>query len=74
MEREALLEQGVAIYQVGDVFDIDTDGAAIPKNEKAKWFVSVPANSPLLATVLAIPLADTENEAWRLAAHHCRLG
>ncbi len=74
MDREALIEQGVAVYQVGEVFDIDADGSPIPEEERAKWFVSVLANSPLSATVGTIPLAATEDEAWRLAAHHYRLG
>ena len=74
MEREALLGQGVAVYQVGEVYENDTDGALIPENEKAKWFVSVPADSPLIESVLAIPLADTESEAWGLAADHCGRG
>jgi hypothetical protein len=74
MERDALIGQGVAIYQVGEVFDVDADGSPIPENEKARWFVSVLANSPLSATVRTIPFAATEDEAWRLAAHHYRRG
>jgi hypothetical protein len=71
MGRDALLEQGVAIYQVGEVYDVDSDGEPIPENEKAKWFVSVLEDSPLALKVLSIPLADTELEAWSLAAQYC---
>jgi hypothetical protein len=70
MERCNLLEQGVAVYRVGHVYREDRDGKPIPEAEKKKWFVSVLADSPLAATVADIPLADTEEEAWKLAVQH----
>ncbi|KVR89520.1 hypothetical protein C3743_40430 [Burkholderia contaminans] len=72
--RERLIDRGVAVYRVGDVYEVDEHGAQIPEGERAKWFVSVLADSPLAATVRKIPLADTEDEAWELAAHHYEQG
>ena len=70
MERGELLELGVAVYRVGDVYDKGRDGEPIPATEKQKWFVSVLAESPLAATLQDIPGAETEDEAWKLAAQH----
>lgn len=72
MDRDELIEHGIAIYRVGDVYDEDQNGMPIPPSEKAKWFVSARIDSPLAATVQDIPDADTEDEAWALAAEHLR--
>jgi hypothetical protein len=75
MERGELLERGIGVHRVGDVYgDKDSDGMPIPDAEKDKWFVSVLADSPLAATVADIPLADTESEAWELAGRHYGIG
>ncbi|AJW47708.1 hypothetical protein TK49_23700 (plasmid) [Ralstonia mannitolilytica] len=66
----ALCEQGVAVYQVGNLFETDSNGIPIPECDRDKWFVSVLADSPLVAKVEAIPLSSTEAEAWELAARH----
>lgn len=70
MERDELLEQGIAVHRVGDVYDKDQNGMPISAIEKEKWFVSALADSPLSSTVRDIPEADTEDEAWELAAQH----
>lgn len=70
MKRDELLERGIAVYRVGDVYDKDQNGTPISAVDKEKWFVSALADSPLASTVLEIPEADTEDLAWELAAHH----
>ncbi len=64
---ERLIELGVAVYQVDKVHG---DDSTIPASDKGKWFVSAFAGSPFAKTVHQIPLADTEREAWKLAAQH----
>lgn len=70
MKRDELLERGIAVYRVGDVYDKDQNGKPISALEKEKWFVSALADSPLASTALEIPEADTEDQAWELASHH----
>lgn len=67
MERGELLEQGIAVHRVREVYGDE-------HSNKDKWFVSVLANSPLAATVADIPLTDNESEAWEVAAQHYRTG
>ncbi|WP_199032184.1 ankyrin repeat domain-containing protein [Ralstonia sp. ASV6] len=67
---EALCEDGVAVYQVGNVFETDAEGKPIPDEDREKWFVSTLMDSPLAATGTKIPLAATEQEAWDLAIQH----
>lgn len=74
LDQEQLIALGVAVYQVGDVYKTDGNGVAVTEADKQKWFVSVLADSPMAATVNQIPFADTENEAWTLAAHHYEQG
>lgn len=68
--RQFLYEEGVAVYQVGNLFETDAQGKPIPDSDRDKWFVSVPANSPYVPLMAAIPLAATEEEAWELADKH----
>jgi hypothetical protein len=70
MERNELLQRGIAVHRVGDVYDKDQNGMQISDVEKGKWFVSALAESPLASTVREIPDANTEDEAWELAAQH----
>ncbi|UWE19385.1 hypothetical protein [Herbaspirillum huttiense] len=64
---ERLIELGIAVYQVDKVHG---DDLTIPASDMGKWFVSALAGSPFAKTVHQIPLADTEREAWKLAAQH----
>lgn len=68
--RQFLYEEGIAVYQVGNLFDTDAEGKPIPESDRDKWFVSAPTNSPYVPLVTAIPLAATEEEAWELADKH----
>ncbi len=70
MKREEMMEQGIAVYQVGEVFQTDENDKPLSEEEKSKWFVSVLADSPLAATVNEIPLSDSEDLAWASAATH----
>lgn len=70
MYRESMIAAGIAVYQVGEAFDVDEAGEAIADDDRQKWLVSVPADSPMVTTVLEIPLADTEDQAWGFAAIH----
>ena len=69
-ERSELLERGIAVHRVGDVYGKDRHGIPLSATEKDKWFVSALADSPLASTVQNIPQADTEHQAWELAAQH----
>jgi hypothetical protein len=51
MERNELLQRGIAVHRVGDVYDKDQNGMQISDVEKGKWFVSALAESPLASTV-----------------------
>ncbi|VVE56979.1 hypothetical protein PAQ31011_05166 [Pandoraea aquatica] len=73
LKRRKLIEQGVAVYQVGAVFGTNWWGNPFQDDErdnKEKWFVSALADSPQEATIGDIPLAETEEEAWQLAEQH----
>ncbi|MDN7664081.1 hypothetical protein [Burkholderia cenocepacia] len=67
---DTLLELGIAVYRIGEVYESDSEGQPIPDAERAKWFVSALAGSDLAERACAIPLADSEGEAWELAAQH----
>lgn len=65
----ALCEQhGIAVYRVGDVYD--TDDEDIPESDRGKWFVSAIVGAFPEDLVRAIPLADSMQEAERLAVEH----
>lgn len=69
-QYETMIELGIAVYRVDEVYDTDQRGEPIPLAEQKKWCVSVLSDSPLAATVGHIPLSDTESEAWQRAARH----
>ena len=35
------MQHGIAVYQVGDVYDTDADGEPITEADREKWFVSI---------------------------------
>ena len=57
------LQHGIAVYQVGDLYDTDESGAPISDADRCKWFVSVLAGSFPEDVVKTIPFADTQAEA-----------
>lgn len=57
------LLHGIAVYQVGDLYDTDESGAPISDADRSKWFVSVLAGSFPEDIVRTIPLADTKSAA-----------
>ncbi len=58
---------GIAIYQVGEVYDTDRQGRPISNEEKGKWFVSAPEGMFPTWEIEAIPLSGSEREAQTLA-------
>ena len=70
------LQQGIAVYQVGDVYDTDADGEPITEVDCEKWFVSILVGSFPEDLVRAIPLASTAEEAEANAVKylgpHCK--
>ncbi|WP_050453131.1 hypothetical protein [Candidatus Burkholderia verschuerenii] len=67
---EALLDLGIAVHRMGDVYETDREGQPLTEAVQRQWFVSALAASDLVEPVCKIPLADTEGEAWELAAQH----
>ena len=57
------MQHGIAVYQVGDVYDTDADGEPITEADREKWFVSILVGSFPEDLVRAIPLASTAAEA-----------
>ena len=57
------LQHGIAVYQVGDLYDTDESGVPISDADRCKWFVSVLAGSFPEEVVKTIPFADTQAEA-----------
>lgn len=57
------LQHGIAVYQVGDLYDTDESGVPISDADRGKWFVSVLAGSFPEEVVKTIPFADTQAEA-----------
>lgn len=72
--RDVLVARGIAVHQVGEVYEVDSDGVALTEEVKGKWCVSVPAASSLAAAVQEIPLADSEDQAWEHARQHFGAG
>ena len=58
--RELCDRFGIAIYQVGEVYETDKAGQPIPDEDKDKWFVSAPVGT-------FAPGPDTEEQAEALA-------
>lgn len=69
-QRDALVARGLAVYQVGDVYEVDLNGVALSEEVKRKWCVAAVAASELAVGVEHIPLADSEEEAWGHARSH----
>lgn len=61
-----LIKRGVSVHNLADTYPADV----IAPGEESLWFVSAPKGSALEDTVLTIPLAFTEHEAWELAIQH----
>ena len=66
------LQQGLAVYQVGDVYDTDADGEPITEADREKWFVSVLVGTFPEDLVRTIPLSATADEAQRNAVNYLR--
>lgn len=68
-------EFGVAVYVVGDTFHTDDAGNPIPDADRAKWFVSTPADDERFpaAVVKGIPLSITKPQAEALAVQYLGL-
>ena len=65
--RELCERFGIAIYQVGEVYETDRAGRPIPDEDKDKWFVSAPVGTFAPGEIEAISLSDTEEQAEALA-------
>lgn len=70
MDRQALLELGIAVHRVGDVYTRDREGRPLSAAEQARWFVSALVGTLLADAVGQIPETDSEDAAWTLAARH----
>jgi hypothetical protein len=72
-DAELCARHGIAIYQVGEVYDTDQAGQPIPDAEKEKWFVSAPVGMFQHGEIETIPLSVTEEAAEALAVSRLRL-
>ena len=62
-----LMAAGVAVYRVGDVYQVDDDGRPLSQAERAQWFISITNEIDQLIPEDLLPRADTEREAWEIA-------
>lgn len=63
----------IGIYRVGEVFERYRRGEPVRAEDRDKWFVAAPTGMFSSGEVAAIPLADSFEEAERLAVKCLRL-